>query len=341
MADEVVKLSKEETKKRLEEILGRAVEVDKEGRFLLVAAVLSGAHLEGAHLEGAHLEGAHLKEAHLEGAHLKYAHLDGANLEGAHLDGADLLWAHLKGANLLWAHLEGACLEGAHLEGAHLKYAHLDGAHLAEAHLNDADLRGASGFIFDSTCIRSAKIDPHSRDPWSIIRRNYTGPMMMFHLLLLLAFIIPLGLRTAMLVGVNKGQEFSEQMLQSDSPATLKAKAVFPKERQTKCLQAECREEQVWYVLLGFDKDWATWVPAILVLLYNLIRGFLTWRLAPMRDEEERSHVTPAWKGERLWEGYYPLYQMHRIASVLLWVGLSSGVLSIGRWLMTPVWIPA
>lgn len=188
---------------------------------------LSGADLSGANLEKADLSRANLKKAGLKGtiltdsnlsnanlaganldnALLSAAKLNGANLEGATLNGSDLKEANLNGANLSKASLRHAILISANLAGAHLCHADLTHADLANANLSDANLTDAKGFRLDNTFVRSTRFDAKSKDPWSVLRRKYSGPMFLFHVIFLLAFLGTFAARAMLWVGVNKAQE--------------------------------------------------------------------------------------------------------------------------------------
>ena len=53
------------------------------------------------------------------------------------------------------------------------------------------------------------------------------------------------------------------------------------------------------------------------------IRAFLTYRVGPLRDEEERSGVSPAW------DDYRPLWRLHQVTSPVLVVSVLFGVVRI------------
>jgi hypothetical protein len=188
----------------------------------LSGAELQGADLRRANLDKANLSGAQMDEADLTDASLEWAHLRGAHLNGAHLSGANLRRAslarvHLKRTNLQRVNLEGAYLQGAHLEeadltdarleGADLTGAHLEGAKLREANFSLSDLREVEGLRLDSSIVRQATFSPWAADPWSVLRRNYTGGKLLFHLLLLSVFILAYASKAMFWVGVNHAQE--------------------------------------------------------------------------------------------------------------------------------------
>ena len=76
-----------------------------------------------------------------------------------------------------------------------------------------------------------------------------------------------------------------------------------------------------------------------LLVVYNAIRGVLTFKIAPLRDEEDRSHYTPK-RADIDW--YYRLHDPWR--GVLWWVSVvSTGLLAwqVYGWLATRVWVPS
>ena len=168
---------------------------------ILFAADLHEAKLKEAKLERANLQRVNLQQTNLQGANLNKAFLRDANLWGA-----DLQESNLEGANLQGANLQGANLQGANLQGANLKAAGFFEADLLDTNLADTDLREIFGAKFNSTIVRRARFSPRANDPWSVLRRNYTGPKFLFHLLFLVAFVLTYGATTMFYVGVNRAQ---------------------------------------------------------------------------------------------------------------------------------------
>lgn len=372
----------------------------------LCGAVLRDARLDGADLYGAKLDGAHLGGAHLEGATLQAATLKRATLSGAHLQDASLVWANLKGANL----------QGANFDGAGLRH----------ADLREADLRGIQKAVFDESKIVHAVTGLAAKDPWSVLRRKYTGVMLFFHLLFLVAFILPYAGRAFLWKAVNRGQSLyasvSNEVLsdmgrieQKQARARqqwreearveleqlgLETKAVERIEQIVKggveaelgglqgtvarevsrkleavgpCLRKDCVEIPAWRVLFQLDRGPVAAFLVLTLALYNALRALVTWQVGLMRDEEERSGITPPWRAIRLrgrirwWLpfsivkrapgplqklflqdttfvqlGYRPFYQAHKALTALFW---SVVVVSIAynSWslLSTTVLLPA
>jgi hypothetical protein len=346
----------------------------------LAAHTLQGAALQSAWWPDAQLDETDLSRADLSGANLHRASLVQAKLVGTTLRDADLSRARLDGADLTNADLSHANLEGASLRGCDLSNAILTGTNLDEA-----DIRLARGIRFDQTEIRGTRftvqigwvgrlaagtwlrvsqqgrsdverapdaVGPYpskeTDDPWSALRRNYTGPAFARTLLALALFLLPNVLRAAGLVFFSEAES---QLVNAAATATRTLTTAVAAEAastggtlsETVFWVVDALEQieqspryDVWQVLLGVHKgDWQSIVLAILfgvLLFYNLaLRYPLTVAVSGLREAEERSGITPA-RSE-----YDHLYQLHRVARVLWWVALASGLINLGRWLLSDV----
>lgn len=318
----------------------------------LVLANLSGAKLSGAQLGGAELWNADLGKADfsgadLDGADIHSADLSGADLRAAGLRGANFGGANLSGTNLCGADLSGANFGGANLSGADLRSAYLHAANLCDANLSGTDLVGAIGMRLDGTDIRGARFSPNADEPWHHVRRGYTGGKFFFHLLLLVIFFGSMGLRTAMWAGVNRAQTAVVNAAQRLDDAAEKTKATHPdlavamseasrelaKVKET--FTEDTRTYRIWQVLLGLDRGpWAC-VLAVLLLVYNAGRGWLTYTVGAMREEEERSGFAPYWKDyKRAW------YLHHYVMRWLILIAATSFAYHAYFWLTAKVVLP-
>ena len=84
----------------------------------------------------------------------------------------------------------------ADLKEANLQNSNYLGAKFTKADLRGADLRDAKNVCFDESLIEGVLLSPNSDEPWTVLRREYTGSKILFHLLLLIAFLIPLVSKT-------------------------------------------------------------------------------------------------------------------------------------------------
>jgi len=296
--------------------------------------------------------------ASLKHANLRMAKLSESKLEQADFTDAQLSQAVMKGVDATSATFDRATLEMTSLESANLSWAKLRGARLVNACLQDADLlatdfegadlQGTTGARFDASLTRGAKLSPRPDDPWSELKRWYTGTMFPFHLLLLVAFLVPYVARTAMWVAVTKIQEGVVEALERVEAGAKRIEPVdqgqvleaLKRARLTPCLANDCRQWQVWQVLLGLDRS--GWRPRILsflaavLILYNICRAVLTWQVGLLRDIEQHSGYSPAWSQ------YKWAVTVHRGMKVVFWVAVFSFAAHAVEWLfLSRVWLPA
>lgn len=324
-------------------------------------AKLLGIELQNHTLIGAKFANADLRGANLSGANLSGSDLSGADLRGAKLVGAYLYGANLRDANLLEARLEEACLEKADLRDTNLLDAkltkvnarsiRLTGAFLFRADIAGSDLDEAKGIRLDSTHVAGARLPVAGADAWSVLRRHYTGPAMAVNLLLSALFLIPLAGRAAFWTAINH--------VQMATGATLQNIGASP------CLAASCMHIPVWEVILGVGQAPFLFAASICLLVYNALRVFLTLKISPLRDEEERSGFSPRfWPTHpapygavdpiphggrlgrfavfvnRLMQSYRWMTWLHRVMQVLVWVALSMVAWHVWRWMTLAVYLP-
>ena len=324
-------------------------------------AKLLGIDLQNHELIGAKFANADLRGANLSGANLAGSDLSGADLRGAKLVGTYLYGANLRHANLLEARLGEACIEKADLRDTNLldakltqvnaRSAKLEGAFLFRADFAGADLDEAKGITLDSTHIAGTRLPVAGADHWSTLRRHYTGPAMAVNLLLSALFLIPLVGRATLWTAINH--------VQLATAGTLHAIGVSP------CLAASCMHRPVWAVILGVGQSPFLLAASVCLIVYNVLRVFLTLKIAPLRDEEERSGFSPRFwpthptpysavdpipKGsclsksavfvDRLLQSYRWMTWLHRIMQVLVWGALLMGTWHVWRWMSLSVYLP-
>ena len=278
---------------------------------------LEKADLREAKMPYVNLNRAKLREADLGDAILYDATLREADLWGADLTNANLLHVDCSGAEFYRVQFLGANLQGCNLNRAVLINADLANVDLRSADLTDANLNGATNanlvgtdnYILDgintSTWVIPPKpllprfVWPDSKfqrtprwqlwklrfylpysDPWSSVRRSYTGVMTAFHLILAVTALGPYALRAVL-------AEIGDYGL----PRLA--------------------------VALGWGRDdaWFLVPTGILLVGYNLFRIMATWWLSQLREEELRSGYAPTtsqyWLFWRLhqycfrWVGYF------------------------------------
>jgi len=264
-----------------------------------VSAALSGAKFRRAQLSNSNLLQADLEEADLSGANLSNASLQGASLENADLSNSYLFNIQLNQADLRSADLTRAMLAEADLSEADLEAADLTGATLRGASLQDANLIGAFGFRLDHNYVRGAKLYGGARDPWSVLRRTYTGSALLFLLLPLLAYFGLLIARAAFWAGVGQVEERALGALHSVAPrmpdkANAAAKAELVSEILAQ-LNERTDPKPVWVVILGLSDGVGVALLTGSLFLYNVLLYTLSRSVSAMRDAEERSGYTPEW----------------------------------------------
>lgn len=233
---------------------------------------------------------------------------------GARIPGVDLSKSVFVGTNLQYSDLRGADLAGAQF-GYYDIYANykmqtacnLQECKMGHACFVDASLAKASGYRFDRNQIRGTEIPGDASDPWSTLRRKYTGPWFFIHVAFLAIFILPYAGRVLALTGASEAALYVEDHVEFDQ----RVHAVL--------------------VLIGWTEGWWITLLAIVLAIYNLMRGVLTYNIGMLREAEDRSGVTPAlhqYMGSQLLEEE----ALHRTGSVVLQ--------EIPRWIATSLrWI--
>jgi uncharacterized protein YjbI with pentapeptide repeats len=344
------------------------------GHADLSRADLAGANLTRTDLTRATLPRANLARADLRRANMTRAELDLADLARAHLAGADLKEARLNRANLAGADLRQADLSGAQLVGADLSQTLLRGARFANADLraarvnrfDQAFVRGAqfsamnprwrafvceivfaplAGWLTRAGLDRAARqiaftVDPN--DPWSVLRQSYAGPRVLFLLFAVLLFAMPYLTRAAIYSTTAPiERQLVEQARHRKGQLEIRL-AVTPNNRDLKEELARVNEmlmrfepRPIWQVLLRLDEGvlWPSVLAGVLAL-YNVGVYVLITKVSALRDEEERSGWTPAWKD------YRHLIWVHRVVVILFYVSVGSFVLNLAHMLGQEVLVP-
>ncbi len=239
------------------------------------------------------------------------------------------------GENLEAVNLSGLDLRGADLRGANLSSTNLEMTNLVGANLQRADLRDVRGLILSRNFVRGAQFDARAKDPWSILRRTYSGPRFMFNLLFLVS--LPDSLRFFW-ASVNRAQIYTKAVVgDRASMLGLDSETIASYAR---CLAKQCDPMPVWQLILGIDKGWPFWTLAVALITYNILKAGLTWIVSPMREEEERSGYTADWAGDYWWQGYRLLFWAHQVVRVLFWVAAIAFLYNAWDWLSRTVWIP-
>lgn len=309
---------------------------------------IENANFKDIDFNGVNLTGAELKDADFSGANLIGATLNHANLEGAKFIAAKLLGVDALKADFWSANFTNANLRGVDLTDSNCRDAQFHGAILINAIFDRAELHITRGMRLDHTSIRGAHFDHDSDDPWSVLRRSYTGSMLAFQLLFSIIFFAPFIAKTFFWVAISSYQN------------------VVSHPNLFSCASTECIQTKGWKVLLGLHDGWFYFIAVILMLMYNIIRLFLTFHVSRLRDGEERSGRSPLWeplkvkeyshefekesklntlKSYWLWlkhfpTGYSKLYEVHRVANVFFIVSVAIFIFNLYHWLSVSINLP-
>jgi uncharacterized protein YjbI with pentapeptide repeats len=262
----------------------------KEDRYQLASADFSGQELIGIDLRFADLRCAKFQGANLSKANLYAADLSGADLRDSYGHSAEFSEANLLECRFDNSGYDSAKFDETHLGDANFYRASLRQADFANAFLHNAkfeaaNLHGTTGFVPSSTLIRDARFAITSTDLWSQLRRAYTGPKFIVNLLFLVVFLIPYLAKAIYWRGINQSQLLLESA--AGSLASVEMQSFYL------CLANECTQTSIWYLVLGLDRPISYWLLGTILIAYNVLRGILTFLVAPLRDEEERTGYSP------------------------------------------------
>ena len=283
--------------------------------------------------------------------HKKWLDSDGLEGKRANLSQTNLSKKSLGKVNLRGADLERADLYRTHLEGADLIEVNLEGANLRGANFEKTDLRYVIGLELDSNFVQNTRFSYKAKDKWSTLRRAYSGPMFFSHLIFLLLFITPYIIKTGFWYTVSQAEKSIQQNVEILDTLLVKYSENLPENERkvvtglTDKIQEHTskivpkkengwRDYMLWQVLLGHDLGIWYLITAVIIILYNIGRGFLTWRVGAIRDEEERSKFSPA-KND-----YLTLFKIHKIIFFFCVVSLLSFAFHVYGWLSTEVLLP-
>ena len=289
-------------------------------------------HLEQVELCNMPLQGISLHRCHAEGASLLLADLSHANLSWTHLQHASISLCNLQHAFMIYARMSGSCLSKSRCMWASLQFSDLSksdlsqtilrGAKLKDVDLDESDLRDAKMLLFDDNPADRMRIEGNAPDPWSVLRRTYTGPRYFVHLVLTLAFLLPFALKAFHLTALGEAYAAVAGVAVERGHEGLDA--AIPRAGLRELLDRFDRHHApapAWWVLVGGLDAWYFALMTMVVAAYNLLRIILTlgvpaWMVsaAPrtsvggvtaLREAEERSRVTPA-----LEDYYGPLHPL-------------------------------
>ncbi len=275
-------------------------------------ANLSGACLRHAHIKNGRwywtsMAGADLSHVRFEEVWLEGVDFSAGNLTAVHLDRCEVKRCAFRQARLADTHsfrtrFEATDLADSDARGAQFHDCSFAGARLTRARFENAEFIDCSHLAFDHNRIADTRLSATRPEAWQHLRRRYTVARLGAHLLLLLVAFLPAISRVNGLVALEAGRQVATAALQ-DIETTF-AGAAEAELGQLQQFSAELRARlepgghpsttrPLYYILLGFDRDYLFAATALLLLLYNLMRLWLTWNVSVLRDEGARTGRTP------------------------------------------------
>jgi uncharacterized protein YjbI with pentapeptide repeats len=211
------------------------------------------------------------------------------------------------------ARLTGLRAEGARFIMCDFRGASFASADLFGAELTGSDFRGARGYQFDDNLAHGVVLSSEAEDYWSILRRAYTGARFGFNAVFLLMFFLPIAARAmfwAELGEIDKSALHLRAELRqaADLLAALPYSGTAPIVTTLRkvadaglCGARPCPDTPVALLFLGWPIQWDVFgiislVAGPFLIVYNALRGLITFYVLPMRDEEMRSGHTPRWR---------------------------------------------
>ncbi len=342
-------------------------------KAILSGATINNADLRDTNLQQARLIRTKLSNSNLSGAHLENSILQlstlvDVNMTGAHLENADLTGAHLENVNLQLAHLENADLRAT--TGLKLDMTHTRNAIFTPVGLRLAWFL-THGFNFSKypndpwSVLRQMYSGPRLAFH-ILVLIAFTLPYIGRAIALSFvsqaerrAIAIANEWKEALVINAGGVNEKFEESVQANAEQRKDApggKAFVPQieggsmkshemiERSKKKandklqegimkIQNHTQKTHIFWVLIHWDK--APWraILAITLILYNLAIYYLVISIGPLRDEEERSGVSPCW------DDYRKLRYYHWFVCVVFYISLTAFVFNVIELLCEPIWM--
>jgi len=232
----------------------------------------------------------------------------------------------------------------------------------------NCDMRKTRGLRLDENLLSQSIFSAYAREPWSRLRRSYTGPKMAFNLIFLATFFTPLMISSFSWLEMNHAEQIANseivalrgrlvgQLSKSGMRADLQEALIKELDSFKLCPDGGCRRYQIWELLLGFQRAGAFWIFSALLVAYNAARFVLTLLVGPLRAEEDRSSLSPprypAVSPEGCWwlrrarqlfslkTCYAWLIPIHWFVVVAGFIATAAAIINGWRLLTTPVFLP-
>ncbi|MEL6578982.1 MAG: pentapeptide repeat-containing protein [Cyanobacteria bacterium J06621_12] len=327
----------------------------------LSGAKFFGANLSGADFRDSNLQKTNFAESQLEKAAFFRSNLQDAYLFEANLSEANLSEANLSEANLSETNLKNTSFVGSRLEGANFENADLTGSKIATvyfskttslkgANLANADLSNSENYQLDKNYIRGTAFKPFTQENWLVLKRKYTGAWFFIILILTLVFFGTFAIKALFWVLINDAQSIFNQskidIAKFFDKVPVLSELLIDKISSLKpCLQLNCKPVNIFSIVFEYQNSIKDIFPqpllSIILFVYNLFRGALTFYVVGLRAEQEISGYTPSLEGRFFGiEGKFlgfklnsnirwginiplePIYRIHNILEILKWISL-------------------
>ena len=256
----------------------------KEGNVVNIGA----AKMVKARLSAANLSNSSLCKVDLSGSDLQRCVFDNTSFWQTSLEDCVAQGAYFKGANFTFANLKNADLRMADLSNCEFKY----------ANLTCTDLRDTKGvFFLNDNPIKETKFSPWSKDPYSQMRRTYTGIMFFLILTLTLLAFTPYIFKAITWGYMSEIQKSGLDympitLMQSYDNSNISESKIFQIDLSN---NIKFKKSRVISIIVGLEEE-PPWVPLFItcvLVIYNILRGYVTIQFSRLRDSEERSLHAP------------------------------------------------
>lgn len=181
------------------------------------------------------------------------------------------------------AHFLHADLSSARASHAIFEYVNFTGSKLTDATFDYTNLWGSTGICLDHTKTLFAHFSAAASDPWSILRRTYTGPRFALNFLLFTLFVAILSAKAFALYGL----------------ALVEGAALIREPLANYCaVENACETTSLLAIVSGWDEGPIAFTYVLFSLFHNGLRFVITMIVTGMREEEDRSRVSPRLKPE-------------------------------------------
>ncbi len=317
--------------------------------------------IDNCHFTQLKFDGSFLSDIRITGSNIDHCQLNSANIGQLRILDTNIEHSEFKESNFFEPRIKRSKLVNSDFTDTDWIRANFGYSQTTKSCFDKASVHGAIGLRFDQNSVDRIRIEGNAHEPWSILRSKYTGPNYILNLSLLVLFLIPFGIKAIYLKALSSYQQSLHELATVTSESidpTIKSLGLSVEQHLLEFEQSHQLIPAI-LVLLGWLKGpWFVALTAV-VLLYQALRGLLTYQVSSLRESEERSQVTPslqeyyysifnrpkprriAWHERRnpiLWIGLYPA---HRVVSVLFWVALGVVILNTADWLWdTWLWVP-